>query len=45
MERIYHRLYENYVGMWCVEYTIIENALVETKCFETNEDAVKFYMS
>jgi hypothetical protein len=45
MERIYHRLYENEVGMWCVEYTIIENALVETKCFETNQEAANFYMS
>jgi hypothetical protein len=45
MERIYHRLYKNEVGMWCVEYTIIENALVETKCFETNEEAANFYMS
>jgi len=45
MERIYHRLYESEDGKWCVEYTIIENALVETQCFDTNEEAVEFYMS
>jgi hypothetical protein len=45
MERIYHKLYKSEGGTWCVEYTIIENALVETKCFSTNEEAVNFYMS
>lgn len=45
MERIYHSLYENEDNSWCVEYTIIETAIVETKCFNTNEEAVNFYMS
>jgi hypothetical protein len=45
MERIYHRVFENENSMWCVEYTIIETAIVEIKCFETNEEANKFYMS
>jgi hypothetical protein len=45
MERIYHRVFENENGEWCVEYTTIQDALVEIRCFETNEEAVKFYMS
>jgi hypothetical protein len=45
MERIYHELYENENGKWCVSYTIIETTTKEIKCFDTNEEAVKFYMS
>ena len=45
MERLYFKVYENEDGLWCVEYAIKETAIVETRCFDTNEEAVNFYMS
>jgi hypothetical protein len=40
---VYHNLFQNDEGKWCVEYT--ENNEKITSCFDKHEDAVKFYMS
>lgn len=45
MDKIYHNLFENESGLWCVEYTLISTGERVTQCFETNNEASEFYMS
>ena len=41
--RIYHNMFQDQSGQWCVDYT--ENKKRKRAFFTNNEDAVKFYMS
>ena len=41
--KIYHQVYENENGKWCVSYS--EDGVEQISCFDSNEEAVNFYMS
>lgn len=40
---VYHQVYENEEGKWCVSYT--ENDETKEICFDNKQDAINFYMS
>jgi len=44
MSIVYNNLYEDN-GKWCVQYTDTATNQTTIKCFDTNEEAVAFYMS